>query len=167
MKIEVYNAVPEVGHFYHFWDDGKSSPSRHYICKVERIITSEEARNVMVEVTDWDFDENGEVKRVTSLYDHWKEEAVPNHDWLYAEDTDFFVEASCPRYDENNLWFVRTKDGGWFSMDIQSSWQGGSLDIDGSVYTYNTKNYQKYSGCSDEELLEAYPEANEENWSKK
>ena len=167
MKIKVYGAIPEVGKFYHFWDDGKSSPSRHYICKVERVITPEEAKDIMVAVTDWDFDENGEVKRVTSLYDHWKEEAVPNHDWLYANDTDCFVEASCPRYDENNLWFARTKDGGWFSMDIQSSWQGGTLDIDGSVYDYNTKYYQKYSGCSDKELLGVYPEANEENWNKK
>lgn len=167
MKIEVGNAVPEVGKFYHFWDDGKSSPGRHYICKVERIITPDEAKNVTVEVTDWDFDEKSEVKRAVSLYDHWKGEAVPNHDWLYAEDTDFFVEASCPRYDENNLWFVRTKYDGWFSMDIQSSWQGGSLDIDGSIYDYNTKNYQEYIGCPDDEILEAYPEANEENWKKK
>lgn len=166
MEIEVNDAVPEVGKFYHFWDDGKSSPGRHYICKVERIITPDEAKDIMVEVTDWDFDENGEVKRMTSLYDHWKEEVVPNCYWLYAKDTDCFVEASCPRYDDYNLWFVRTKGGGWFSMDLQSSWQAGRLDIDGSVYDYNTKSYQKYSGCSDKELLEHYPEANEENWKK-
>lgn len=25
-------------------------------------------------------------------------------------------------YDENTIWFVRTVQGGWFSIDVQSSW---------------------------------------------
>ena len=37
-------------------------------------------------------------------------------------------------YDENIIWFVRTVQGGWFSIDVQSSWQYGSLDVDGSIY---------------------------------
>ena len=37
-------------------------------------------------------------------------------------------------YDENIIWFVRTVQGGWFSIDVQSSWQHGSLDVDGSIY---------------------------------
>lgn len=157
--------IPEIGKFYHFWDDGKSSPSRHYICKVERIITPEEAKKIDVNVPDWDFDHKKEVDNIISLYDHWRNE-VKNKDWLFAEDTDYFVELSCPKYDEYNLWAVRTKLGGWFSMDIQSSWQGGRLDIDGSIYEYNTKNYMEYYKCSDEKVLEAYPEANEINWKK-
>ena len=34
------------------------------------------------------------------------------------------------------IWFVRTKDShqSWFSMDIQSNWQGGYLDVDGERY---------------------------------
>jgi hypothetical protein len=68
-----------------------------------------------------------------SLYEQWKEEVL-NHDWLYAVDTDYFIECSCPKYDEDNLWFVRTKDGGWFSMNIQNSWQSGRLDIDEKIF---------------------------------
>ena len=31
----------QIGKLYHFWDDGKSAVSRHYICKCENIITLE------------------------------------------------------------------------------------------------------------------------------
>ena len=127
-------SVPEIGKEYHFWDDGKKSPSRHYICKVERIITTEDAKNIIVRVPRWDFEKNETFFVDVTLYDHWHDKEMPNHDWLYATETDYFVEVSCPKYDENNLWFVRTKDGGWFSMDVQSSWQGGELDIDNSIY---------------------------------
>lgn len=26
------------------------------------------------------------------------------------------------------------KDGGWYSLDIQSGWQGGQLDVTGEIY---------------------------------
>ena len=61
-------------------------------------------------------------------------DTTPGKPWLYAEETDFFVECEIPGYDENTIWFVRTVQGGWFSMDVQSSWQSGSLDVDGSIY---------------------------------
>ena len=38
--------VPEVGKKYHFFDDGKISPSRHYIAQVEQIIDMKEARRI-------------------------------------------------------------------------------------------------------------------------
>ena len=41
------NCEVEIGKFYHFWDDGKSSISRHYLCKCEGIITLEEAVRLM------------------------------------------------------------------------------------------------------------------------
>ena len=47
-NIDKMKPVPEVGKQYHFWDDGKSSPSRHYICRCERIIkTKKEAKTIM------------------------------------------------------------------------------------------------------------------------
>lgn len=141
-----------------FFDDGKRSISRHYICRVEHIITKEEAKKIDVNVPYWDFDNNKEVDNIISLYDHWNNE-IANHDWLYAKDTDYFIEVSCPKYDENNLWFVRTKDGGWFSMDIQSSWQGGRLDIDESIYESilnDIENDTYHSPEAKEELLEIY-----------
>ena len=64
-----------------------------------------------------------------------------NHDWLYAEDTDYFIKISCPVYDEHMLYAVRTKDGGWFTIDAESWWQGGVLDVDGSVYERVIEDY--------------------------
>ena len=127
-------SLPEIGKFYHFWDDCKSSPSRHYICKCERILTPEFAKDIMVKVPDWDFEQKKEFFVNISLYDHWHDNEMPNHDWLYAIETDYFIECSCPNYDEYNLWFVRTKDGGWFSINVQSSWQSGRLDVTGEIF---------------------------------
>ena len=124
-------AVPEIGEEYHFFDDGKTGPSRHYICRVERIIPKEEAKNIVFSSID------------RTLYDIWRYE-VRWHDWLYAVDTDFFVEASCPTYDEHNLWFARKKDGGWFSMDIQSGWQSGELDVTGKIFDSIVKVWTEY-----------------------
>ena len=137
--------VPEVGKLYHFWDDGKISSSRHYICKVEELIKPEDAKNVV-------FDDIPDKGQSTSLYDVWRREVdehrqtpyftairkgasiEPGAPWLYAEDTDFFVRISCPNYDKYDLWAVRTVDGGWFTMDVQSWWQGGRLDVTGEIY---------------------------------
>lgn len=48
-KESKLSPVPEVGKFYHFWDDGKTGPSRHYICKVEELITPEQAKETILE----------------------------------------------------------------------------------------------------------------------
>ena len=53
-------------------------------------------------------------------------------------------------YDENIIWFVRTVQGGWFSIDVQSSWQYGSLDVDGSIYKEIKEEY--HNGWYDEQL---------------
>ena len=39
-------------------------------------------------------------------------------------------------YDDNLIWFARDTSGGWFSMDIQSDWQSGRLDVDGKLYEH-------------------------------
>lgn len=149
--------IPNIGEFYHFWDDGKTSPSRHYICKCERIITPEEAKSIIVTVPEWDYDKNENIFNEIPLYEQWKIEVL-NCDWLYAKDTDYFVECSCPKYDEDNLWFVRTKDGGWFSMNVQNSWQGGRLDIDGSIYENIINDIKEHSEyySKPEFIIEAY-----------
>ena len=52
---------------------------------------------------------------------------------LYKQ-TDYFIACSIPEFDDHIIWFVRKKDDGWFSMSIQSDWQGGYLDVDGECY---------------------------------
>ena len=153
--------IPEIGKYYHFWDDGKISSSRHYICRCERIITAEEAKSIMIEVPNEYVDD---VMDTISLYEHWHDNEMPEHDWLYAEDTDYFIEISCPSYDKNNLYAVRTKDGGWFTIDIQSWWQGGRLDVTGEIYKDVLNNWEEYEGYIP---YDRYPEANEEHYHKR
>lgn len=147
-KIEsAWFPVPEVGKEYHFWDDGKSSVGRHYIARVERIITPEQAKEIVIETDSGEF---------FSLYDNWVE-SKERCDFLYSQETDFFVECSCPKYDEHNLWFVRTVDGGWFSIDNETCWQSGRLDVTGEKYRAIIKSYKedkKYNNSY--EIIEAY-----------
>ena len=131
-------SVPLVGKFYHFWDDGKCGAGRHYICRIERIIPFTKAKDIILNTPRGEeiLDKTGKFESFDidmSLEDIWKDE-VKECDWVFDEETDYFVEASCPVYDDHNLWFARTKDGGWFSMNIQSWWQGGRLDINGEIY---------------------------------
>ena len=109
MDYDKLKPIPKVGEFYHFFDDGKTSPSRHYICKCERILTNKEAKKETVSINTWDFDDTKEFFVDKTLYDFWKDEAVPNHDWLLDTETDYFVECSCPKYASP---FVRMENQG-------------------------------------------------------
>ena len=131
--------IPEVGKYYHFWDDGKTSPSRHYIARVERTVPIADSLDIMVPHLDYYLEE----LIPKSLWDIWNLEKTET-DWVFSEKTDVLVEVSCPKYDENNLWFARTKDGGWFSMNIQSGWQGGRLDVTGEIYKAVLEDAERY-----------------------
>ena len=144
MKDVKQKPIPEVNKEYHFFDDGKISNSRHYVCKIVKIIPFSEAKNVIAKnVPTWDFENNCNIFEDKTLLECFNENVKQCH-WLYSPVTDVIVEASCPEYDENNLFFIRTLNGGWFSMDIQSSWQGGRLDIDGHLYEQLMKFNEEY-----------------------
>lgn len=131
--------LPEVGKKYHFFDDGKLHMQRHYIATVLRIVPFDEAKNIIVKEFDYNLVEDGKPAEEClvdqCIIDTWHRERTDHH-WLYNKDeeTDCFIEISVPEYDDYNLWAVRTKWGYFFTMDIQSSWQGGVLDIDGSHF---------------------------------
>ncbi len=145
--------VPEVGKTYKFYDDGKITPGRQYDATVLRLVSIKEAKKMMFRVES----------KESSLYNLWKEEVnshimdeddvmyhvdsagnfIPikaGQPWLYATDTDWFVECSIPDYDDNTIWFARTIYGEWFSMDIHSSWESGKLDVD-NAYTENLNEF--------------------------
>ena len=155
--------LPKVGEFYHFFDDGKTSPGRHYICRVERVIPFEEAKNIILSTPRGETIKYGKFESYNidmSLEDIWKDE-VRHCDWIYSKETDYFIEASCPVYDDNNLWFARTKQNGWFSMNIQSWWQSGDLDADGSKFNEIVefwKNDEYSSEESRKAIVESYLE---------
>lgn len=146
--------IPKIGSSYHFFDDGKIKESRHYIATVLDIITPEQTKNIMFSRAD------DEVSFEISLYEIWRNE-IDDHrqgtnfkviaagtstevgaPWLYAEETDYFVKCSIPKYDKNDVWFVRTIDGGWFSIDTNSWWMSGRLDVDGKLFNGMMKDYE-------------------------
>ena len=107
--------IPEVGKEYHIFDDGKIKPCRHYKIIISKLIPFAEASEELLEF--------------------WKQE-VKECDWLYAEETDYFVETE---FKGELMHFVRTVDGGWFSMGF---W-GSRLDMDGSLYKQMLEYYGK------------------------
>ena len=139
--------IPKVGEKLHFFDDGKSGDSRHYFAIVTHILTSEQAKRIYIdssafcELNNFEKDEN--LKSITLVDIHFYE--VNNCDWLYAPETDYFVGCAIPEFDDHILWFVRTKDGYWFSMNVQSCWQGGFLDVTGEKYQANIDMGYTYS----------------------
>lgn len=131
-------SIPDIGKTYMFYDDGKISKSRQNKAKVLRVITKKDAEKVSFPTYyDDDFNlttikQDAEPIGSVSLYNKWllsKKEC----DWIFANDTDCFIECSIPEYDEDTIWFARTKSEGWFSMDIQNEWQGGRLDVSGEL----------------------------------
>lgn len=120
-KPYTLQSVPEVGKEYHIFDDGKIKPSRHYIAKIVKLIYPEDAYEI------------------TALYKAWQEQVEECY-WLFAKETDYFVVAESD-YDKDLIYFVRTTDGGWFSIDYPGCWMGARLDIDGSLYDEMLKGY--------------------------
>lgn len=112
--------VPEVGKEYHVFDDGKIKPSRHGIVRVTEVVPFAEVNH-------------------EAFLEEWRQEVLDCY-WLYATDTDYFVKAVGDDEDEPSC-FVRTKDGGWFSLGFF----GARLDIDGSRYTKMIKEFGEES----------------------
>lgn len=156
------NDVPIVGKKYYFFDDGKTSPSRCYVAVVREVLTKKQAKTRDLYYYN--------SRTIMTLYDIWRKEVDEHRQeenfkvftkdttigapWLYAEDTDYFVACVIPDYDNNRIWFVRDIYGDWFSLDVQSSWQSGRLDITGEIYE-NAKNefdLNNYDGCYDSYL---------------
>lgn len=113
--------IPKKGEQFMFYDDGKPSLSRMYQAKVIKTYTNENVPDFVKKAFQND---------------------ANDCDWIYKKDesgnnvTDIFIECSIPKYDDNNIWFVRTVDGGFFSIDIQSNWQSGVLDVDNRITNY-------------------------------
>ena len=100
--------VPEVGKKYHIFDDGKIRPSRHSITTIAEVIPFADFKD-------------------EEILEAWHEEVEDNY-WLFAQETDYFIRGTFEKDDDQ--YFVRTVDGGWFSL----GWFGSRLDIDGVRY---------------------------------
>lgn len=107
--------IPKVNQTCMFFDDGKISYSRMYQATVKQVMVYDDAPD--------------KVKKVF-------ERESKTHDWIWNKTTDYIIACEIKDYDKNLIWFARTVDGGWFSMDVDKSWQGGRLDIDGKLEDY-------------------------------
>lgn len=124
------SSLPIIGQKYHFFDDGKLSLTRHYVATCLDIIPFDKFKETIINnVRFYDYSVS-DVAQIgsKSLYDIWIKERQECY-WLYDDITDFAIKCSVKDYDDNDLYFVRTKDKSWYSMDIQSSWQCGLLDV--------------------------------------
>ena len=107
--------IPKVNQTCMFFDDGKISYSRMYQATVKQVMVYGDAPD--------------KVKKAF-------ERESKTHDWIWNKTTDYIIACDIKDYDKNLIWFARTVDGGWFSMDVDKSWQGGRLDIDGELEDY-------------------------------
>lgn len=107
--------IPKVNQTCMFFDDGKVSYNRMYQATVKQVMVYDDAPN--------------KVKKAF-------ERESKTHDWIWNKTTDYIIACDIKDYDNNLIWFARTVDGGWFSMDVDKSWQGGRLDIDGKLEDY-------------------------------
>lgn len=107
--------IPKVNQTCMFFDDGKISYSRMYQATVKQVMVYDDAPD--------------KVKKAF-------ERESKTHDWIWNKTTDYIVACEIKDYDKNLIWFARTVDGGWFSMDVDREWQGGRLDIDGELEDY-------------------------------
>lgn len=147
MMLKNSGPVPEVGKFYHFFDKMELGPDSHYVCRITRIFTPFEAREILfppkeVFVYDKGFQKIGEELGGVELHSIWRDRVMERPD-LYSDETEYIVEAECPKYDKEKLYFVRgnlnTLGGAWLSINVAHDWQMGSLDVSGSVYDHLIK----------------------------
>lgn len=116
--------VPVVGEVRHFFDDGKMRDSRHYMATVIEVIPYKRA--------------------CQKLKKTWKRERWDCY-WLYAYETDYFVKCRISKYDEKPIYFVRTQDGSWFSIDYDGTWMSGRMMERGFDWEQTKKEYGLYN----------------------
>lgn len=100
--------IPEIGKTYNCFDDGKIRRSRLYTVDV-------------VDVVPFDKIDN-------ETLDEWRD-CVEGCSWLFAKETDYFIKTD--NGEDGSTAFVRTLDGGWFS--IGGFMNSGRLDVDGEL----------------------------------
>ena len=118
--------IPTVGETIKFFDDGKSDPSRRYWAIILEILPCWKIRLFH-----------------PKLYRAWKRELKEAH-WLYAKKTDYFIKAKVDQYSEIPCYFVRTKNGGWFSLDYPNWWMSGALDVEDELWNHVKNENERF-----------------------
>ena len=122
--------IPEVGKKYHCFDDGKITFSRHYIVEVLEVLQHMAFK-----------------KKYPELFQQYIDRAKESY-WLFSRNTDRFVVCKSGE-DNGTAVFVRTKQGGWFS--IGDWFNSGALDITGESWNWLVENADGFTWSSEEE----------------
>ena len=123
--------VPKVGEKFFFYDSGKATKFRQYEATVTKVIPYEEANKIIehFNYAEYEVFEDFDLQKIHTITFEEDSYGDGTPD-LYAKETDYFIGCEIPDFDSEIIWFVRTTDGGWYSMDIQNGWQGGRLDVE-------------------------------------
>ena len=105
--------IPEVGHKYHCFDDGKIRFSRHFIIQVDEVLGFMAFR-----------------KKYPKLFEQYVESTKRSY-WLYSTHSDKFVITHKGENNELGV-YVRTKQGGWFGAGVW--WNSATLDVTGELW---------------------------------
>lgn len=126
--------IPKACKTYHFYDDGKSSLSRHYYATVIKVIP---------------YGQMAKTKCYRKVFNTWKKQTKQLY-WTLNKTTDYFVIAEVPFYCEYPLYFARSKTGGWFSIESKDFFSGGLLDVDNKKTNQILEHDPKYiERCKD------------------
>jgi hypothetical protein len=140
-RIVLYNhkkhmkPIPEVGKKYHCFDDGKITFSRHYIVEVGEALGQMAFK-----------------RKYPNVFKRWLIESK-SHYWLFSRTTDKFVV----RHTDNEIddfveVFVRTKQGGWFSITYPSWLGGGKLDVTGKLWNNLVSRIDDFDYTNEEKI---------------
>ena len=132
----ILQPVPEVGKVYHAFDDGKIRPTRHMLVRVDDVIPNAHMKPWMKAVV---------------YYESLK------HDWLFNGYTDYVVKCTWTvenkgKSEDRPLWFIRTKDGGWFCAEVDNYMDGCVLDVTGKLWNDMIEYY--HENCSESKRQE-------------
>lgn len=107
-EYKMQNNIPKINKTYNCFDDGKIYEGRLYTVDVKEVIPFNDIDEQTLK--EWNF-------------------VVKQSYWLFSTETDYFVKTE--NGEDGNATFVRTIDGGWFS--IGNFFNSGRLDVDGSL----------------------------------
>ena len=112
--------IPNCGERFHFFDDGKTSPSRHFVVEINKVIAFDQLHSEEL------------IKEINTEQKECK--------WIYNQLTDYVLCGKLLDTDIEPIWFIRDIYGGWFSIGFWA----GRLDIDGFKFKEIIDDQFKY-----------------------
>ena len=121
--------IPEVGKRYHCFDDGKVTPSRHFIVEVTEVLGHQQFK-----------------KKYPEEFKQYRE-AVKDCYWLYSTHSDKFIIVEHGEENERGV-YVRTKQGEWFG--IGNIFNAGRIDVTGRLWNKLLENFDLFDYTDEE-----------------